>query len=100
MRRVALEFGDAALGEPGRHLAIRFLSEALEGEPEEHPGLRNKGLFATRELLYGVPKRDDWDDATARSRPLLSLRGQNLASLTVRIWENPNVYAAREDSLG
>ena len=34
----------AALGEPDRHLAIRFLSEALEGEPDEHPGLRNKGL--------------------------------------------------------
>ena len=29
-----------------------------------------------------------------------SLRGQNLDSLTVRIWENPNVYAAREDPLG
>lgn len=28
-----------------------------------------------------------------------SLRGQDLASLAVRIWENPNVYAARDDSL-
>ena len=27
------------------------------------------------------------------------LRGQNLASLTVRIWESSQVYAAREDSL-
>jgi 6-pyruvoyltetrahydropterin/6-carboxytetrahydropterin synthase len=27
------------------------------------------------------------------------LRGQGLASLTVRIWESPQVYAAREDSL-
>ena len=27
------------------------------------------------------------------------LRGQNLDSLTVRIWESPQVYAAREDSL-
>lgn len=27
------------------------------------------------------------------------LRGQNLDSLTVRIWENPDVYAAREDGL-
>ena len=40
----------AALGEPDRHLAIRFISEALEGEPDEHPGLRNKRLFATHEL--------------------------------------------------
>jgi len=68
----------AALSEPDRHSAIRFLSEALEGEPEEHPGLRNKGLFATHELLYGVPKRDDWDAATARSWPLLGRSGQDL----------------------
>jgi hypothetical protein len=68
----------AALGEPDRHLAIRFLAEALEGEPDEHPGLRNKGLLATHELLYGVPKRDDWDAATARSRPLLNRRGPDL----------------------
>lgn len=27
------------------------------------------------------------------------LRGQNLDSLAVRIWENPEVYAAREDRL-
>jgi hypothetical protein len=68
----------AALGEPDRHLAIRFLAEALEGESDEHPGLRNKGLIATHELLYGVPKRDDWEAATARSRPLLNRRGQDL----------------------
>jgi hypothetical protein len=45
-----------ALGEPDRHLAIRFLSEALEGEPDEHPGLRNKGLFATHELVLRRPE--------------------------------------------
>ena len=27
------------------------------------------------------------------------LRGRDLGSLTVRIWESPQVYAAREDSL-
>lgn len=27
------------------------------------------------------------------------LRGQGLDSLTVRIWENPDAYAARQDSL-
>lgn len=67
-----------ALVEPNRHLAIRFLAEALEGEPDEHPGLRNKGLLATHELVYGVPKREDWDAATERSRPLLNQRGQDL----------------------
>ena len=50
----------AALDEPNRHLAIRFLADALEGDPnEENPGLRNKGLLATHELLYGVPKCPD-----------------------------------------
>ena len=34
-----------------------------------------------------------WDELA------LSLRGQGLHSLTVRIWESPQVYAAREDSL-
>jgi 6-pyruvoyltetrahydropterin/6-carboxytetrahydropterin synthase len=34
-----------------------------------------------------------WDEL----EPLLS--GQGLDSLTVRIWESPQVYAAREDSL-
>ena len=50
----------AALAEPDRHVAIRFLASALEGDPDEQPGLRNKGLLATHELLYGVPKRPDW----------------------------------------
>jgi hypothetical protein len=68
----------AALDEPSRHLAIRFLADALEGNPGENPGLRNKGLLATHELLYGVPKRPDWEDATELSKPLLGLRGQDL----------------------
>jgi 6-pyruvoyltetrahydropterin/6-carboxytetrahydropterin synthase len=34
-----------------------------------------------------------WDELA------VSLRGQGLRSLTVRIWESPQVYAAREDSL-
>lgn len=76
--RQAERLAEAALGEPDRHLAICFLADALEGEPGEHPGLRNKGLLATHELLSGVPKRDDWAAATARSEPLLKRRGQDL----------------------
>lgn len=68
----------AALAEPDRHSAIRRISEALEGDADEHPGLRNKGLLATHELLHGVPQREDWDDATERSAPLLGERGQHL----------------------
>jgi hypothetical protein len=68
----------AALAEPDRHVAIRFLASALEGDPGEQPGLRNKGLLATHELLYGVPEHSDWVEATTRSGPLLGLRGQDL----------------------
>ena len=68
----------AALGEPDRHVAIRFLASALEGDPGEQPGLRNKGLLATHELLYGVPGRADWDVATQRSGAVLGLRGHDL----------------------
>jgi hypothetical protein len=68
----------AALVEADRHVAIRFLATALEGDPDDQPGLRNKGLLATHELLYGVPKRPDWGEATTRSGPLLGLRGQDL----------------------
>ena len=45
----------AALAEPDRHVAIRFLASALEGDPGDQPGLRNRGLLATHELLHGVP---------------------------------------------
>ena len=41
-------------------------------------------------------------EAVARycwDRLALRLRGQELDSLTVRIWESPQVYAAREDPL-
>ena len=41
-------------------------------------------------------------EAVARycwDRLALCLRGQELDSLTVRIWESPQVYAAREDPL-
>ena len=68
----------AVLTEPNRHSAIRFLSSALEGDPSDQPGLRNKGLLATHELLRGVPERSDWEDATARSRDVLRERGQDL----------------------
>lgn len=74
----AERLADSALREPHRQLAIRFLAEALEDGTDDHPGLRNKGLLATHELLRGVPERPDWDAATARSRPLLGERGQDL----------------------
>lgn len=68
----------AALAEPNRHLAIRFLAAALEAAPGHLPGLRNKGLLATHELRVGVPQRADWSEATTRAAPLLGLRDRDL----------------------
>ncbi|MBA2691492.1 MAG: hypothetical protein H0U65_03230, partial [Rubrobacter sp.] len=81
---VELDYGHAerlaraALAEPHRRLASRRIAEAMEDASDEHPGLRNKGLLATHELLYGVPKRDDWDEATRRAESLLPKRGRDL----------------------
>jgi len=55
----AEQLAAAALAEPDRHSAIRFFSDALEGDLDEQPGLHNKGLLATHELLHGVPERRD-----------------------------------------
>jgi hypothetical protein len=74
----AERFAAAALAEPDRHIATRFLASALEGDPGEQPGLRNRGLLAMHELLRGVPERSDWEDATVRSRDLLQERDQDL----------------------
>lgn len=68
----------AALSEPSRHAAIRFLVAMLPEVGADLPGLRNSGLLATQELRNGVPARHDWKDACDRSRALLPLRGRQL----------------------
>jgi hypothetical protein len=68
----------AALAEPTRHAAIRFLVAMLPEVGADLPGLRNSGLLATQELRNGVPARPDWEDACDRSRGLLPLRGRPL----------------------
>src|SRR5690606_5347514 len=57
----------AGLAEPDRHLAIRTLETSLTQTVDEVPGLRNRGLLATHELLKGVPRRADWARATQTS---------------------------------
>ena len=54
---------------------------------DEVPGLVGKNT--TAEVVASFC----WDEISR------SLRAENLDSLTVRVWENPEVYAAREDSL-
>lgn len=68
----------AALDEPTRHAALRFLLSMLPEVASDLPGLRNAGLLATQELTNGVPARADWKDACARARALLALRGRAL----------------------
>jgi hypothetical protein len=63
-----------ALDEPSRHLAIRFLSEALEIDPDEQSGLRNKGLLASfiagrAKNLGGGPCQASRDSTAARPKP-------------------------------
>ncbi len=68
----------AALAEPTRHSAIRFLVAMLPEVGADLPGLRNSGLLATQELRNGVPARHDWQEACARGRNALPLRGRKL----------------------
>lgn len=68
----------AALAEPTRHAATRFLVAMLPEADSDLPGIRNSGLLATQELRRGVPDRSDWSAATATSRPLLPLGGRKL----------------------
>jgi hypothetical protein len=68
----------AALTEPTRHAAIRFLVAMLPEVGADLPGLRNSGLLATQELRNGVPARHDWKVACDGSRSLLPLRGRQL----------------------
>ncbi len=69
----------AALAEPTRHIAVRFLVSALEGLGSELlPGIRNVGMLATQELRTGVPERSDWKDACTASAGLLRRGGRQL----------------------
>lgn len=68
----------AALQEPNRHEATRFLLTALEQVDSQLPGLRNEGLFATHELVTDVPGRPDWGEALELGRSLMARRGREL----------------------
>ena len=69
---------EAALDEPNRHSALRFLNDILSELDSQFSGVRNEGLFASHELEVGVPARDDWQRSIASGKPLLNLRDRNL----------------------
>jgi hypothetical protein len=63
----------AALDEPNATAArARLLQTRVALETAEVAGLDPQGLFATHELTYGVPRRDDWVLASERARAILS----------------------------
>ena len=72
---------DAALNEPSRHAAIRFVVAMWAELETELPGLRNSGMFASHELREGVPLRADWDELCVRGRPLLDHHGRDLVQM-------------------
>jgi len=83
------------LGDDGTLYDIGKLGQAVEGlvssmhyrELNEVPGLEEVNTTAEAVASYC------WDKLAG------PLRGQGLDSLTVRIWESPDAYAAREDTL-
>lgn len=85
-----------SLAEDGTLLDIGGLREAVEGvaaslhyrDLDEVPGLAGKNT--TAEVVAGFC----WDGISP------SLEGRGLHSLAVRVWESPQVYAAREETLG
>lgn len=68
----------AALAEPSRHAAIRFVSSIWSELESDLPGLRNHGMFATHDLREGVPLRDDWSKECETGRALFGFRGREL----------------------
>ena len=83
------------LGDDGTLYDIGELGQTVEGlagsmhyrDLNEVPGL--EGVNTTAEAVASYC----WDKLA------VSLRGRGLDSLTVRIWESPDAYAAREDAL-
>lgn len=69
---------NAALEEPDRHAATRFLVESMPEDQAALVGLRNVGMFATHHLRRGVPERSDWEAACEEGRALLALSDRQL----------------------
>lgn len=87
----------AALEEPDRHAALRFLASSLPEAGSPLPGIRNEGFFATHFLATDIPARPDWREGVTRGRGLLGLRGKPLLEgLGLRLEQLPGpVYLVR-----
>jgi len=67
-----------ALEKPDRHVALRWLRDALPSMDSRLPGLRNEGFLATHELAVGARRLGAWADAERKARPLLQNQGDTL----------------------
>lgn len=70
----------AALSKTEHNTAILRAQELLKnlGSDDEATGIINSGLFATHELLNGVPRRADWDKNCHDSAAFLDAAGRDL----------------------
>ncbi len=68
----------AALDEPNRHAAHRFIQTVMSGLDEELLGIRNEGLLATHYLRVRMPERADWREGVEKASPLLERRDREL----------------------
>ncbi len=68
----------AALEEPNRHAAHRFIQTVMSGLDEELLGIRNEGLLATHYLRVRMPERADWREGVEKASPLLERRDRDL----------------------
>ncbi len=68
----------AALAEPDRQAAIRFLTEVLAAEDTELPGIRNAGMFSTHALTRELREHEDWPVMATWGSRMLPVRGRQL----------------------
>ncbi|NQY81574.1 MAG: hypothetical protein HRT36_00665 [Alphaproteobacteria bacterium] len=72
---------DAALNQPDRNAAIRYLDNAMPSLETELPGINNKGLLAQHELAHGTHTRgDDWQKASDHARTAIGSIKKDLLS--------------------
>ncbi len=68
----------AALAQPDRHAALRFLSQALPSLETDLPGIHNEGLLALHNLRHGVRARADWAAAGCKAKKAVGQRALEL----------------------
>lgn len=69
----ARRLSTAALLEPTRHFAERYLRRRLDVQMDEQPWLLNRGLFATHELVNGARSLRGWSVAASTGQGVLGL---------------------------